>query len=122
MCNEMCGDNRFEIIAEAKRQLLEYTNIETSPDEMAVIDSFLFRCWQMGWLKSLDKGAPCRMSLNRIGVVNQIFSVPTEKGKKVLTDAIFLPNKEAEDKGNRLSGWNCQSNPQEQCPVIPAGL
>ena len=56
MYNEMCGDNRFEIIAEAKRQLLEYTNIETSPDEMAVIDSFLFRCWQMGWLKSLDKG------------------------------------------------------------------
>ena len=55
MYNEMCGDNRFEIIAEAKRQLLEYTNIETSPDEMAVIDSFLFRCWQMGWLKSLDK-------------------------------------------------------------------
>ena len=50
MCNEMCGDNRFEIIAEAKRQLLEYTNIETSSDEMAVIDSFLFRCWQMGWL------------------------------------------------------------------------
>ena len=29
-------------------------------------------------------GTPCRMSLNRIGVVNQIFSVPTEKGKKVL--------------------------------------
>ena len=57
MYNEMCGDNRFEIIAEAKRQLLEYTNIETSPDEMAVIDSFLFRCWQMGWLKSLDKEA-----------------------------------------------------------------
>ena len=50
------------------------------------------------------------------------FSVPTEKGKKVLTDAIFLPNKEAEEKGNRLSGWNCQSNPQKQCPVIPAGL
>ena len=55
MYNEMCGDNRFEIIAEAKRQLLEYTNIETSSDEMAVIDSFLFRCWQMGWPKSLDK-------------------------------------------------------------------
>ena len=57
MCGEICGDNRFEIIAEAKRQLLEYTNIKTSLDEMAVIDSFLFRCWQMGWLKSLDKEA-----------------------------------------------------------------
>ena len=57
MCGEICGDNRFEIIAEAKRQLLEYTNIETSSDERAEIDSFLFRCWQMGWLKSLDKEA-----------------------------------------------------------------
>ena len=36
--------------------------------------------------------------------INQIFSVPTEKGKKVLTDAIFIPNKEEEEKGNRLSG------------------
>ena len=54
MYNEMCGDNRFEIIAETKRQLLEYTNIETSPDEMAVIDSFLFRCWQMGWLECIE--------------------------------------------------------------------
>ena len=62
------------------------------------------------------------MNLNRIGVVNQIFSAPTANGKKVLTAAIFLPNKEAEEKGNRLSGWNCQSNPQEQCPVIPAEL
>ena len=42
--------------------------------------------------------------------------------KKEPTDAIFLTNKEAEEKGNRLSGWNCQSNPQEQCPVITAGL
>ena len=54
MYNEMCGDNRFEIIAEAKRQLLEYTNIETSSDEMAVIDTFLFRCWQMGWLECIE--------------------------------------------------------------------
>ena len=69
MCNEMCGDNRFEIIAEAKRQLLEYTNIETSLDEMAVIDSFLFRCWQMGWLKSLGKGGTMQNELkpNRSG-------------------------------------------------------
>ena len=57
MYNDMCGDNRFGFIAEAKRQLLEYTKIETSADEMAVIESFLFRCWQMGWLKSLDKEA-----------------------------------------------------------------
>ena len=46
-----CGDNRFEIIENAKKKLLEDTNISSSPDEMKVLDSFLFRCWQMGWLK-----------------------------------------------------------------------
>ena len=47
---DMCGDNRFEIIARAKTALLEGTNIDMCPDEMAVIDNILFRCWQMGWL------------------------------------------------------------------------
>lgn len=48
--SETCGDNRFEIIEKAKQKLLEDTNISSSPDEMKVLDSFLFRCWQMGWL------------------------------------------------------------------------
>ena len=48
--NEVCGDNRFEIIAKAKAHLLDATNIDTSEDEMKVLDNFLFRCWQMGWL------------------------------------------------------------------------
>lgn len=52
--SDICGDNRFEIIAEAKSDLLEYTNINDSPEEMAVLDSFLFRCWQMGWLKKYE--------------------------------------------------------------------
>lgn len=51
---EVCSDNRFEVIARAKQHLLEATNIDTSPDEMAVLDSFLFRCWQMGWLQKYD--------------------------------------------------------------------
>lgn len=54
MADVMCNDNRFEVIGKAKEHLLEATNIETSPDEMAVLDSFLFRCWQMGWLKQYD--------------------------------------------------------------------
>ena len=53
---DVCGDNRFEIIAEAKKDLIESTNIEMSQDEMAVLDNFLFRCWQMGWLRQYDKG------------------------------------------------------------------
>lgn len=52
--NEVCGDNRFEIIAEYKKRLIEGTNIESSPEEMAVIDSILFRFWQMGWLPIVD--------------------------------------------------------------------
>lgn len=52
---EICGDNRFEIIAKAKEHLLEATNIDTSEDEMKVLDTFLFRCWQMGWLDRYDE-------------------------------------------------------------------
>lgn len=51
---DVCGDNRFEVIAEAKKDLLESTNIEMVPDEMAVIDNILFRCWQMGWLRQYE--------------------------------------------------------------------
>jgi hypothetical protein len=51
----ICGDNRFELIELAKSRLIEDTNIEDGPDEMAVLDDILFRCWQMGWLdKALD--------------------------------------------------------------------
>lgn len=48
--NDVCGDNRFEIIEKAKQDILESTNIQLSEDEMKVLDNFLFRCWQMGWL------------------------------------------------------------------------
>lgn len=47
---EMCGDNRFEIINKAKEDIINSTNISTSQDEMSILDNFLFRCWQMGWL------------------------------------------------------------------------
>lgn len=48
--NTQCSDNRFEAIERAKKDLLDSTNINTSPEEMNVLDSFLFRCWQMEWL------------------------------------------------------------------------
>ena len=51
---DICGDNRFEIIERAKKHLLDATNIDTSPKEMEVLDDFLFRCWQMGWLDRYD--------------------------------------------------------------------
>lgn len=52
---EQCGDNRFLIIERAKKDLIESTNIETSPDEMKVLDSILFRAWQMNWLERYNK-------------------------------------------------------------------
>lgn len=45
-----CIGSQFEIIAKAKQALLDSTNIDTSPNEMKVLNDFLFRCWQMGWL------------------------------------------------------------------------
>lgn len=47
---EMCADNRFELIEKYKKKLIENTNIQTSEKEMEVLDSILFRFWQMGWL------------------------------------------------------------------------
>ena len=52
--NDLCTDNRFELIDRYKQKLIESTNIETAPDEMAVLDSILFRFWQMGWLDILE--------------------------------------------------------------------
>ena len=49
-----CGDNRFEIIGKAKQDLLKSTNIDSSKDEMKVLDNFLFRCWHMGWLNQYN--------------------------------------------------------------------
>lgn len=54
LANE-CGDKRFEIIAKAKKDIIESTNIETSIKEMDCLDNFLFRCWQMGWLKQYEE-------------------------------------------------------------------
>lgn len=53
MC-ETCGDNRFQIIDRAKQYMLENTNIYGNEDEMKVLDSFLFRCWQLGWLEQFN--------------------------------------------------------------------
>lgn len=53
----LCDDNRIITIEKAKQALIKGTNIEDSPEEMKVLDSFLLRCWQMGWL---DRYAPTR--------------------------------------------------------------
>ena len=52
---DVCSDNRFLIIERAKKDIINSTNIESSKDEMKSLDSFLFRCWQMGWLDKYDE-------------------------------------------------------------------
>ena len=55
MCQyEVDCDDRWEIIRKAKEHITSATNIESSPEEMAVLDNILFRCWQMGWLKKYE--------------------------------------------------------------------
>lgn len=57
----ICGDNRLEIIQKAKEDLIRSTNIESSPDEIAVLDNILFRTWQMGWLDKYEPDYKERM-------------------------------------------------------------
>ena len=52
--SDVCTDNRFEIIEKAKKHIIEATNISTNPNEIKVLDNFLFHCWQMGWLNKYD--------------------------------------------------------------------
>ena len=51
-------NNCFKLIEQYKKKLIEFTDIETRPDEMAVLDSILYRIWQMGWLPDV-KGLDC---------------------------------------------------------------
>lgn len=51
----------MEIIQKAKDALIQGTNIEGSSDEMKVLDSFLFRALQMGWLDKYEPDYKERM-------------------------------------------------------------
>ena len=59
--NHICGDSRYAVIQKAKDKLLEATNIGGSQDEMNVLDSLLYRAWQMGWLKQYEPDYKERM-------------------------------------------------------------
>ena len=83
---EMCSGNRFELIEKYKRKLINSTNIETSPDEMEVLDSILFRCWQMGWLDSLEKQT-------------------AKKPKEIIKRQVYNPEKAFEDIRLMVGGW-----------------
>lgn len=60
---KQCGDNRFRAIARAKEHLFQATNIAEDKKELEVLDSFLLRCWQMGWLKQYEDGEEKKLNL-----------------------------------------------------------
>lgn len=66
----VCGDNRFEVIAMAKEALLDSTNISESPNEMKVLNNFLFRCWQMGWLDRYERELAEQQSLPIVPILH----------------------------------------------------
>ena len=48
---------------------MRYTNIESSEEEMKVLDSFLQRCWQMGWLTGCEHAErTCKWSQDENGI------------------------------------------------------
>lgn len=60
---KQCGDTRFRIIAKAKEHLFQATNIAEYKKELEVLDSFLLRCWQMGWLKQYEDAEEKKLNL-----------------------------------------------------------
>ena len=95
MNDSICDDNRFEIIEAAKQRLIEATNIEMRPDEMAVLDSILFRMWQMGWLPEqnepveIDEIGRCTKCNMHITALTHYRIVGCEDGNKA---AWYTPN------------------------------
>lgn len=52
-----CGDDRFKIIGEAKKDIIEKTNIAENKlsMELPLLDGILTRVWQTGWLNKKQK-------------------------------------------------------------------
>ena len=70
---EQCCDDRFEIINETKQYIINATNIETSPEEMNVLDSICFRLWQLGLTKrNKDKLTELKNILEEYNVTPEI--------------------------------------------------
>lgn len=83
--NELCGDNRFELIEKYKNKLIEATNIEDDADDMKAIDSILFRFWQMGWLDKLEQ-MPCEETISKYAILKDLKECQ-ETSKNNLEDA-----------------------------------
>ena len=52
---KQCGNNKFTVIARAKKRLVQTMNIAEDKKELEMLDNFLLCCWQMGWLKQCEE-------------------------------------------------------------------
>lgn len=120
---EICTDGRFEMIKACKKRLMEATNIETRPEEMAVIDSILFRFWQMKWLpqqrepkldewctdcKEYDKERHSCPRWNR--VIRETLNDMPERKKGKWINYFHVPiNKSLSLKRNKDLYWACSN-------------
>jgi uncharacterized protein (DUF4213/DUF364 family) len=84
--------NGLEIIEKAKKHVLKATNIDTNPDEMKVLDVFLFRCWQMGWLDKYtprDDGVYMELFAVKNGMRRNVKVVSMSEASKTLTNGLM---------------------------------
>ena len=105
---ETCGDNRFEIIAKAKAHLLDATNIDTSEDEMKVLDSFLFRCWQMGWLDRYDRKT--EPTISKMEQVDRDINVRSKDEPQIFICACETCKHRDEDWNSEACDGCCENN------------
>ena len=116
--NEVCNDNRFELIEKYKQKLIETTNIETSAEEMKTIDNILFRFWQMGWLDKLEQPEPCSDAVSRRLAIDATLGVIPydEYWEDQIIDAINrLPSAQPEPQWIPCS--ECVNYIDERCVV-----
>jgi len=92
----MCDDNRFELIEKYKQKLIKATNIETAKEEMKVLDSVLFRMWQMGWLDTLEEKDQNNEIKTKFKIGDKVWTI-----KKVNK---YIKCPKCKDKGKELIG------------------
>ena len=94
--SEQCNDNRFEIIKETKEYIINATNIDTSPDEMKVLDDICFRLWQLGLTKR---------NKDKLNELENIISEDCIAGKQIgleIIDSLTRRIKYYRENGNYL--------------------
>lgn len=93
--DNICEDNRFEIIEKAKEILLNTTNIENSKEEMKVLTNILFRIWQAGLINEK------KLDINKLQKENSIEEDIVKKFEEFCEDLYIFKD---DDMGGHFEG------------------